>query len=305
MTHTHILPEWNRLVVEIKNSGGLVFILGATHSGKTTLAKFLAEVLCREGEKVALLDGDIGQSIFGPPTTLSLAFLPNPTDNLSSIPPAFRYFIGSNTPSGHFLPLIVGLKKLVDKAFQAGYNITIIDTTGFVSGGAAVELKRRKLELLQPRHIVALQKNREVEDILQGLPTSSAAIVHRLPVSPKARIKSPEERQAYRQKKYAEYFHDLKEYEFGLKKVKLWGRYYSPESSLANLGAIPGLLLGLNDSENLTLAIGILQELDMKEGKIRVLAPYTNLKDVQILHFGVIRINPLGKDQPVGSGPQP
>lgn len=305
MTNTYILPEWNRLVVEIKDSGGLVFLLGATHSGKTTLAKFLAETLSSEGEKVALLDGDIGQSIFGPPTTLSLAFLPNPTDNLSSIRPSFRYFIGSNTPAGHFLPLIVGLKKLVDKASQAAYYSVIIDTTGFVSGGAAVELKRRKLELLQPRYIVALQRNRELEDILQSLPSSPATTIHRFPISPKTRIKSPEERQAYRQKKYAGYFHDLKECDFSLKKVKLWGRNYSSESNLANLVAVPGLLLGLNNAENLTLAIGILQELKMKEGKIRVLAPHTDLKEVEILHFGVICINPLGKDQPVTPGPQP
>ena len=302
MTNTYILPEWNRLLGEIKDNRGIVFLLGATHSGKSTLTKFLAETLSREGEKVALLDGDIGQSIFGPPTTLSLAFLPNPTESLGAIQPHFRYFIGSNTPSGHFLPMIVGLKKLVDKAFQFGYHITIIDTTGFVSGGAAVELKRRKLELLQPRHIVALQLNREVEDILHGLPPGPAHTIHRLPVSPKARIKSPEERQAYRQKKYAEYFHDLKEYEFELKKVRLWGRHYLPESNLANQAAVLGLLIGLNDAENFSLAIGILQELNMKEGKIRLLAPPTNPKEVQILQFGVIRITPLGKDQPVAFG---
>jgi len=304
------LAEWDRLIEEIRSQKGLVFILGATHSGKTSLAKYLTYALSQRGERVALLDGDIGQSIFGPPTTLNLALL-SPTSDQTGIDramaawfPHHRYFVGSNTPAGHFLPLVIGLKKLADKASQWG-GITILDTTGFVTGGAAIELKRRKIELLQPRHIIAIQRSDELEDILAGLPELPILSIHRLPIHPRTRIKTPEERQAYRQRKYAQYFQELTEYQLALDRVRLWSTYRPVKDKLAGLPNTTGLLLGLNDQENLTIAVGILRDIDPQGGRITFIAPPLDPQRIRIIHFGVITLTPLGQDRSIAFEQRP
>ncbi len=56
---------------------------------------------------------------------------------------------------------------MVDKVSSYGPEVILVDTTGFVSGEAGKELKRRKIDLVSPRFILALQKYDEIEPILE------------------------------------------------------------------------------------------------------------------------------------------
>ena len=38
----------------------------------------------------------------------------------------------------------------------------LVDTTGFVTGGAALELKYHKVELTRPRHVILLERGKEL-----------------------------------------------------------------------------------------------------------------------------------------------
>ncbi len=71
-----ILPEWERAAEAVLARPGVVMLLGASDSGKTTLGRILAEKLTAAGRTVGLVDGDVGQSSIGPPTTVGLAILP-------------------------------------------------------------------------------------------------------------------------------------------------------------------------------------------------------------------------------------
>ena len=66
--------EWFDLLDVLKEEKGVAIILGATDTGKSTLAKFLIFNLCQRGLKVALVDADIGQSFLGPPLRLVLLY---------------------------------------------------------------------------------------------------------------------------------------------------------------------------------------------------------------------------------------
>ena len=72
--------EWYALLDVLEREKGIAIILGATDTGKSTLAKFLITHLCKQGLKVALVDADIGQSFLGPPTTIGLAVFKSDPD---------------------------------------------------------------------------------------------------------------------------------------------------------------------------------------------------------------------------------
>ena len=93
----HIHESWLQLVEAVVSQPGDVFLLGAPDTGKSTLALFLSEKLSERGLKVSFLDGDLGQSLVGPPQlwvlhrllnslTTGMSF-PGITCILSEIPP--------------------------------------------------------------------------------------------------------------------------------------------------------------------------------------------------------------------------
>src|SRR4030042_1506489 len=94
--------EWFALLDVLKEEKGIVILLGATDTGKSSLIKFLILNLCQQGLKVALVDADIGQSFLGPPTTIGLAvFKSDPAWEVVLSPPTI-FFVGAPTPAGHF-----------------------------------------------------------------------------------------------------------------------------------------------------------------------------------------------------------
>lgn len=55
---------------------------------------------------------------------------------------------------------------MVDKASSYSPDVILFDTAGFVLDEAEKELKRRKIDLISPRIILALQKHDEIKPIL-------------------------------------------------------------------------------------------------------------------------------------------
>jgi len=209
-----ILPEWGRAADAILARPGVVVLLGASDSGKTTLCRILGEHWRAAGRAVGLVDGDIGQSSIGPPATVGLAILPADLRFSVSPVPRLLYFVGSTSPPGHLLPLILGTQALVQTARDQGAEIVLVDTTGLISGAVAASLKWHKLQVIRPQHVLALQRQGELEPILHLVEGQANVQIHRLPVSAKAARRSHAARRVYREERFREYFasasqHDL------------------------------------------------------------------------------------------------
>jgi len=344
-----ILPEWERAAEAVLARPGIVVLLGASDSGKTTLGRLLAERWRVAGKTVGLVDGDIGQSSIGPPTTVALAIV-SPSDLLPPSPfPLTMQFVGATSPPGHFLPHILGTQDLVRKAIAHGAEIVLVDTTGLILGSVAVSLKWHKLKALQSRHVLALQREEELEPILHLVESQRSLEVHRLPVSPRVVRRSHAVRRAFREERFRQYFASASRHDLEWKKLRftrLWlntGRRLGRDE-LALLGVslrtmplyaealgaeglvfvrgpfsraalyqvrnvlqvsdvlvidveeLRGTLLGLHGQDGDSLALGILQDFDPEQERIRVLTPIQDPARVARVAFGSLRLEASGKE---------
>jgi polynucleotide 5'-hydroxyl-kinase GRC3/NOL9 len=201
-----ILPGWVRAADAALARPGVVVVLGASDSGKTSLSRILAGIWTGGGRTVGLVDGDIGQSSIGPPATVGMAMFSagRPIPGFPVSPTI--YFVGSSSPPGFFLPLILGTQALAQAAIAHGAEIVLVDTTGLIQGAVAASLKWHKLQALRPRHVLALQRAEELEPILRLVEGREDLEIHRLAVSSKAVRRSPAARRAFREERFRQYF---------------------------------------------------------------------------------------------------
>lgn len=219
------IPDaWRELSARIEAEGGLTLLLGASDSGKTTLALWLARTLTAAGRRVALLDGDIGQSTIGPPATVGLAFLTSPSAD-PNLPPTVLRFIGAVSPADQMLPLATAVKRLAERALAMGAETVLIDTTGLVLGPVGRRLKYYKIDLLSPRYLIALQQANELEPILRLFEGRKGIAIHRLPVSPHLIPRSFQFRRTYRAQRFSEYFQVSSSLELSLREVAIQGTW--------------------------------------------------------------------------------
>ena len=213
---------WRALSGRIEAEGGLTLLLGTSDSGKTTLARWLLRTLTSAGRRVALLDGDVGQSTLGPPATAGLALFPAPSTDAHFHPIALR-FVGAVSPAQQMLPLAVALKRLAEKAYAMGADVLLVDTTGLVLGPLGRRLKFHKIELLAPQHLVALQKDVELEPILRLFEGRKGLAISRIPVSLCVIPRTPQARRIYRAQRFSDYFQASSSLELSLREVGIEG----------------------------------------------------------------------------------
>lgn len=220
-----------RLLATLPRPGSVVF-LGTNDSGKTTWTRALANAAAAAGVAVAVVDADVGQSEIGPPGTVALAHLREPVDALDTLRPSAMTFVGSVTPVGHLLPLVVGTKRLVERARARGAELVLVDTSGLVEGELGRTLKLHKLDLLAPDVVIALERGNELVPLLRLLAASPARL-ERLPVDPSASRKPPALRRARRQARMSRYLAGARRHEIDLQTLPAAGAWLFTGETLA------------------------------------------------------------------------
>ena len=292
--------EWYALLNILEKERGIAIIIGVTDTGKTTLANFLTLNLCQRGLKVALVDADIGQSSLGPPATIGFAVFKSDPDWEVVLSPPKIFFVGSTTPEDHFPLYLEGIKRMVGKALSYGTDLILVDTTGFVSGEAGKELKRRKIDLISPRFILALQKSDEIEHILALFQENPLYRILRLPLSEKVRPRSMEERRANRANKFREYFKDSVIQELAVEQVRIEGEVLDSSGETLPLDwslRISGLLIGLKDGNDETLALGVTRNYLAEKKVVRVLTPLSDIQRVKTIQLSSLKVILLNEEE--------
>jgi polynucleotide 5'-hydroxyl-kinase GRC3/NOL9 len=256
-------------------------IIGASDTGKSTLARYLFQQSCARGIRAAYLDADVGQGVLGPPTTMTVALASRPDDDrFPPRGPRATFFVGANTPRGHMLPTVIGALRLQDKASALGAEAILVDTTGLVErreGGKA--LKQWKIELLAPTVVVGLQRHRELEPILWPLRLDGRVRSIDLPVSPLVVERSRETRIAWRRRRWACYLEGAPSHSVSLRHTAIY--------DLDRLAV--GTVLAFQDAEGFVLGLGVVEQLDRLEGTAMVRSPLSSLQQAESVRLGATR----------------
>ena len=215
--------EWRELAEELSNQPGPALVIGAQGSGKTTFCLYFTGLLCRGNKRVAWIDADPGQPFIGPPATISLTLYAEASDLLRRKSPMIMSFIGNTSPVGRLLEMISGLQKLIAQARIHNPDLILINTCGLVNGGAARELKYHEIDMISPQHVIALQQGTEVEHLLAPHSHRAGLLIHRIPVSPDARVSTAEARRSFREQRFKEYFRGADFQEIALHDVGVHG----------------------------------------------------------------------------------
>ncbi len=217
-------PEWIDALNRLSQSDGAVFILGATDVGKSTFSSLLIRLWQERGLSVGFVDLDLGQTAVGSPGMLSWALIRERFERFSDLEPSGMVFVGDTSPARHLTLSLTGARRLYDEALQAQPDRIVIDSCGFIGGATGRQYKLMLTDLLRPRVVVAIQRERELEPILGALRRRADWELIALGVPNAIGRKSPLMRSQYRRVAFGRYFQRASSQTLSLEQISFTGR---------------------------------------------------------------------------------
>ena len=261
---------------------GICLILGGVDTGKTTLAAAIAGRLAASGP-VGVIDADVGQSHIGPPGAVGWAVVEKPEVDFSQLAPRGISFVGDVTPVGHLLQFTEALTQCVGRLAGIAGQI-IIDTPGFIAGPAATALWWTVQRILQPKLIVAVQRDNELSDIIAGLRHLDSQI-ELLQPHPGIPAKSAQARRAHRQSQFRKYFQDSRVHTLELSKTTIQTTRSAGDDSFYHR------LVGLRDAQGIDQALGIIEDWRPDADRVTVRVPLADVAQIRCLVFGDVTVD--------------
>lgn len=197
-----------------------VLVIGGIDSGKSSFCVYLANRALERGRRVAVIDGDLGQSDIGPPSTIGFSRVTTPIKDLFEMEAENAIFVGLTSPSWAVSRVLEGLAKLKGAVSEADVDVLIVNTDGWIDGEDAAAYKARLVEGLVPHLVVGIQQERELEPILILLKETK---IFRVNSPPAIRGRGREKRKILRELGYKKYLKDARVRSLSLKRVRVEG----------------------------------------------------------------------------------
>jgi polynucleotide 5'-hydroxyl-kinase GRC3/NOL9 len=258
-------PSWDKSVETIlclQKRPVVVLILGGVDCGKSSLCTYLLNKLIDGKSKVAVIDGDLGQSDIGPSATVGYGITSRSIPELYNLKLKNAFFVGVTSPITSMSKTIEGLTAMEAEVLQGQVDFVLVNTDGFVSGEVAVKYKTDLVKALKPDIIIGVQIQDELAPLISSLQTP----VFTVEPSFALKQRSPEKRKILREMTYARY----------LKNAKLQC-YPKSQVIIEPRGAIPkkqepekGILVGLCGRGSKFLGIGVLREVNQLRKTLKV-----------------------------------
>jgi polynucleotide 5'-hydroxyl-kinase GRC3/NOL9 len=210
--------EWKDLAENLKKHTlpFRVLLLGDVDTGKTTFSQYLANLFCQWGINTGILSTDIGQ---GMPGLVSLYVLDDPIIDMNDISPVDAFFVGSTSPNCFEHRVMVGTQKMLKKAKKLGIKALFTDTTGWVYGYKARELKNSLLQLIEPEILITVEKEDELEHLIRPFLNSGQMKIYRMPVPQQIRHRDRIDRKFLRESMLAKQLTDSNMITFHFKEI--------------------------------------------------------------------------------------
>jgi polynucleotide 5'-hydroxyl-kinase GRC3/NOL9 len=156
-------------LVNIEAKPVTAMVLGTIDSGKSSFCTYLINRLLRDKKKVAILDGDLGQSDIGPPCTVSYTFVTKPVTDLFNLTAKDAYFVGVTSPSTAIGKVVEGLSKLKKEIMINNPDFIVINTDGWIEDEDAIYYKIKLVEELAPDVVFCIQQNEDMATLINAL----------------------------------------------------------------------------------------------------------------------------------------
>jgi polynucleotide 5'-hydroxyl-kinase GRC3/NOL9 len=260
-----IPSSWNKLVdavLGLQKHPVVVMIVGTADSGKSSLCTYLLNKLVYGKCKVAVLDGDLGQSDIGPSATVGYALTVKPTTDLYDLKLKNAFFVGVTSPIIAAPKAIEGLAAMKAEILQQQVDFVLVNTDGWVSGDVAVKYKTDLINALKPDIIFGVQ----VQDELVPLIVSLNAPVVVVESSPALNPRTTEKRKSLREMTYVRYLKNAKLQCYPKSQVTIEPRNAIPK----NQEPEKGIIIGLCGRGSKFLGIGVLREINQLRKTLKV-----------------------------------
>jgi polynucleotide 5'-hydroxyl-kinase GRC3/NOL9 len=200
-----IPPSWDKAYEElaaIQTKPVTAIVLGTVDSGKTSFCTYLMNRLLNEKHKVAILDGDLGQSDIGPPCTLAYAFVSKHVTDLFNLEAKNAFFVGVTSPSKAVEKVIQGMTLLYAEILSGNPDFVVINSDGWVEGEEAIAYKVQLIEKINPGIIYCIQQDEKLKPLLEAVKDFKTVVID----SPQTiKQRSREKRRSLRELGYIKY----------------------------------------------------------------------------------------------------
>ena len=268
----------NRAVLDYVVGARVTVVIGASDAGKTTLVAMLASELASRGARVAVVDGDVGQSEIGPPTTVGLGRITGPVTCLSEAALVALQFVGVSSPARDIRGVVDATRRMTERARAEGFERVLVDTSGLVTGWPGRLLKQQKIDAVDPDLLLVLERGDECAPIVERFAGLARPRVLRLPAGGRLRSRSQTARRHHRAQALDRYLRDARLVSLARSEITLeLPRGLAPTDCVS-------ALCGLDDGRGNTLALGVVQ--DVTHDAARVLAPLARAAVVARIRVG-------------------
>jgi polynucleotide 5'-hydroxyl-kinase GRC3/NOL9 len=278
-------------ITAIQHKPAVIMVIGKADSGKSSFSTYLVNKLVDGKTKVAVLDGDLGQSDIGPPTTVAYGVTTKRVTDLNEFKVTNAYFVGVTSPIPAVAKTVEGLVSLLNEIMQKGEaDYLIINTDGWIEGETAVGYKLQLVNHLKPDLVIGIQSHEELKPLLSSIVTVPT---HCIEASTAISERTPEKRTKLRELNYAKYLKDAKVRSMFASYMQIQEKQVIPKEP----GKEKGILVGLQNSRKRFLGIGILLEYNRPKKIMKVLTPVKSKP--AIITIGKIRLDPELRETPL------
>ncbi|MCF3653390.1 MAG: hypothetical protein L2C94_004425 [Aigarchaeota archaeon] len=296
-----IPEEWKTLAEKASEIPSKVCVYGGVDSGKTTLATLILNSMIKKLKLAVYVDLDLGQSSICPPTTIGYVSLRAPTFDISYHKMEGGEIVGYTSPTPIAGAHLKAVEKLVRKLSKKyGGVAASIDLDGWVSGEKAIEHKKELIRILKPNYLASIG---EIPDEIREECERLGVAYEVLPPPREVRRRDQSARRKLRELAYERFLRksvvrripiswinlstitdgadlrDVKRY------IEAIIQDYAEESfepieqdvekALGELAKNEiGVLSYLRNPDEAFVGIGLLIDLNTKDGYIRIITPY-------------------------------
>jgi polynucleotide 5'-hydroxyl-kinase GRC3/NOL9 len=261
-----IPQSWNKpidAILSAQKKPMVILILGKIDSGKSSYCTYLVNKLVDGKCRVAVLDGDLGQSDIGPSGTVGYALTSKPLTELYDLKLENAFFVGVTSPIKATAKTIEGLTALKAQILERPVDFVVVNTDGWVTGDIAIRYKTALIKELKPDLIVGLPQADELDALVANIESTPIIMVE---PSSSLSQRSPEKRKSLREMTYARYLKDAKMQNYPMTQLTI-----EPKNGVPNRQEPEeGLLVGLYGSKNRFLGIGVLREINFVRKALKV-----------------------------------